>query len=94
MIIYKTYPEKASCFQQIYRLGISNSISVDIFIQPGLRYNEDVVATEKKGTVIEVHGPSHFLIIDRQSDRYKYNVRSLRKEELFEAMGYVYIPFI
>lgn len=38
-----------------------------------------------------MNGPSHFLIMDRNSSRYEYNIQTLRKKELLEAMGYAYI---
>ena len=62
MLKNKKNPEEAACFRQVYRLGISNCISVDIFIPPSLRYYEDVVATETKGPVIEVNGLHIFLL--------------------------------
>ena len=91
MITNNSNSKEASCLREEYRLGISNCVSVDIFIPPGLRYTEGIVTAEKKGTVIEVNGPSHFSIMDRQSNQYEYNIQTLRKMELLEAMGYVYI---
>lgn len=94
MITNNTNPDQTLYLREEYRLGVSNCVSVDIFIQPGLRYNEDTVSVEKKGTVIEVNGPSHFSIMDRQANRYKYNIQTLKKKELLEAMGYVYVDII
>ena len=91
MITNNTNPDQTLYLREEYRLGVSNCVSVDIFIQPGLRYNEDTVSVEKKGTVIEVNGPSHFSIMDRQTNRYEYNIQTLKKKELLEAMGYMYI---
>ena len=96
MITNNTNPNQTLCLGEEYRLGVSNCVSVDIFIPPGLRYNEHIVSAEKKGTVIEVNGPSHFSIMDRESNRYEYNIQTLKKKELLEAMGYIYIdiPYI
>ena len=91
MITNNTNPDQTLYLREEYRLGVSNCVSVDIFIQPGLRYNEDTVSVEKKGTVIEVNGPSHFSIMDRQTNRYEYNIQTLKKKELLEAMDYMYI---
>lgn len=42
-------PDQTLYLQEEYRLGVSNCVSVDIFIPPGLRYNEHTVSVEKKG---------------------------------------------
>ena len=86
-----TNPDQTLYLREEYRLGVSNCVSVDIFIPPGLRYNKNTVSVEKKGTVIEVNGSSHFSIMDRQANRYEYNIQTLKKKELLEAMGYMYI---
>ncbi len=93
MITKNTNSNQASCLREEHRLGVSNCVSVDIFIPPDLRCNENIVtlAAEKKGTVIEVNGPSHFSIMDRHSNKYEYNIQTLKKKDLLEAMGYIYI---
>ena len=91
MITNNMNSNQASRLQEEYRLGVSNCVSVDIFIPPDLVYNEDILNEEKKGTVIEVNGPSHFSIIDRRSNIYEYDIQTLKKKELLEAMGYIYI---
>ena len=87
MIANNINPNQASCVREEYRRGVSNRVLVDIFVPSDLLYNEQIVTAEKKGTVIEVNDLSHFSIIDRQANRYEYNIQTLKKKELFEAMG-------
>merc|ERR1712227_371190 len=73
------------------RLGIENFVSVDFFILSDLAYNNQVLNVEKKGTVIEVNGPSQFSVKGGQTRNYDYIVQTLKKKELLEAMVYLYI---
>ena len=86
--------------EQEYQVGVANCISVDIYIPPSSTFlqNKSNSATNgytdiRKGIMVEVNGPSHFQQSPgvNDSNRYSLNVKTVRKQELLEKMGYVYV---
>ena len=83
-----------------YKVGVGDSISVDIYIPPSTflfpsqEENNNINESTKfdKGIMVEVNGPSHFLHVEASgSNTFSPTVKTLRKQQLLEKMGYLYI---
>merc|ERR1711988_1480083 len=81
-----------------YQVGVANCISVDIYVPPSSTFLQNKSNTNgytdiRKGIIVEVNGPSHFQQSPgvNESNRYSLNVKTVKKQELLEKMGYLYV---
>ena len=83
--------------------SVADCISVDIYLPPSsyllLSQEENDVNSNTnestkfdKGIMVEVNGPSHFLQVEPSgSNTFCPTVKTLKKQQLLEKMGYLYI---
>ena len=87
-----------------YKVGVADCISVDIYIPPsslvvGFQDDNDLnsnsntseIVTSEKGIMVEVNGPSHYIQVGPGRSDKVLNVATLRKQQLLEKMGYLYV---
>ena len=53
--------------------------------------NTNEIVNSEKGIMVEVNGPSHYIQVGPGRSDKVLNVATLRKQQLLEKMGYLYV---